>query len=147
MKTGWALTFCALLTSLQGCGTAQARPVPFEHRILLEASSEKTEEGLREILGDTPILSDRDGLLQTDWIEGWGDRPFGLLQRNWRRRVRLAIRREPAGSGMAVSVRSRIEEKPPGGSMSLRWRRAPSDGTVEQEFLEMLKTKMTSGAP
>lgn len=147
MRAGRVLLGCALLISLQGCGALQARPDSFKHRLLFSSSTEQTKNTIREILGETPVRAAESGMLQTEWVEGWGDRRFGLMGGTWRRRFRLTIRLEPAGQGTRVWVHAQVEEKAPGGRLGLQWRRAASGGEIEKEFLDKLKQRLEPNGP
>jgi hypothetical protein len=41
-----------------------------------------------------------------------------------------------------VSVNAQVETKPPGGSQAYRWNRIPSDGAIEQEFLQKVENML-----
>lgn len=82
-------------------------------------------------------------MIRTGWVEGWGERRFGLLGGSWRRRSRMTVRIRPSGEGTAVSVSVQTEEKAPAGRLGLRWQRAAADPSIETEFFQRLEEELS----
>lgn len=92
-------------------------------------------EGIR-----VKTVDEEKGIIKTQWVKGWSGRTTGsLLEGQWQKRYRLTIKINGEQNKTYVSVNAQIEEKPPGGSGAYRWRRTPSDGVIEQEFLKKLE--------
>ncbi|HHT9136896.1 MAG TPA: outer membrane protein assembly factor BamC [Candidatus Wunengus sp. YC60] len=84
------------------------------------------------------------GVLRTRWIKGWSaDKTTGLLlEGHWQERYRLLIKVNDEQGKTYVSVNAQVETKPPGGSQAYRWNRIPSDGAIEQEFLQKVENML-----
>lgn len=112
---------------------------------VLNAPPEAVWQASLAVLEGAPMRAaaqDR-GMIQTGWVEGWGERPFGLLGRgSWRRRSRMTVRLSPSGEGTAVSVSIQAEEKAPAGRLGLRWQRAAADPADEAEFFKQLEEEL-----
>ncbi|MBI1953531.1 MAG: hypothetical protein HYS41_05340 [Candidatus Omnitrophica bacterium] len=134
--------------ALPGCATLASQPILSSHRLELPVKPEAAWQAIHAVLGKTPLRSvDRaQGVIQTGWVEGWGDRRFGLMGGSWHRRYRLTISLKPLEGGSQVAVASQQEEKAPAGRLALRWRRVPSDGSVETDFLNRLKAQAGSSS-
>lgn len=143
MGTGRGWAACFLFLTLPGCAVLPPRPGFHSPHLEAELSApaDQVWEAVQAVLAGAPRrATDRErGIVRTDWIEGWGDRPFGLFGGSWRRRVRMTVRVEPLGSGSRLSVSTQTEERAPGGRLALRWQRIPSDGAVEREFMEQVR--------
>ena len=84
------------------------------------------------------------GVLRTQWVKGWStNKTTGLLlEGDWKERYRLLIKVIDEQSRTYVSISAQVETKAPGGSQAYRWTRIPSDGAIEQEFLEKLERNL-----
>lgn len=103
-----------------------------------------------EVLKDLPIKKVDAGRekLETEWMEGWGARPFGpfrggVLGGQWMRRMMLLVRLKPEDSGgTEIRLVSRIQEKAPGGTQATRWQPVPSEGKMEREIFERIEREL-----
>lgn len=136
----------ASLFPLPGCATLATQLGPPSSQARLEVPQAQAWEAIHDVLERTPIRSENQaqGVIRTNWVEGWGDRRFGLLGGSWRRRYRLTIWIEPIGDKSLVKIRTDVEEKAPGAATAFRWRRVRSDGSIEADFLNRLQAQVTS---
>lgn len=125
-----------------GCATLNFQDAQPDYRARYPVPAERVWEAVVEAFDDLPqgTVDANQRVLETEWMEGYGERPFGpfgggLMGAQWKRRLKILARVEPLGAQQAeLRLISRVEEKPPGGPRAYRWQRVPSNGKMEEEI-------------
>ncbi len=142
------LTSCAAVSSLK-----QSAPEA-THVGVVARPYETTWKGVMMAMNDASLQTvDKErGYVQTHWVQGWGDKKFGVLAPlgsggSWQRRARCRIWLHPQNDSTAVKVQLDIEEKPPGGAMAYRWTRVvPTAEELKDVFRSIEAHSMTMKA-
>lgn len=116
---------------LGGCATVSG-PGQATERVF-DAPYDAVWRAALEAVGEVPLhrADVGQGLIETSWHEGYGERTQGLFLGGgtYRRRARYVIRIRREGSSAArVLVHPVVEERAPGGSRALRWERIQPSG-------------------
>ena len=143
------LSFALFTAILAGCATQgfKLRNMAGVSRYFNTDKNTVWDAVIRSTEGVPVEMKDREkGVLRTQWVKGWSaDKTTGLLlEGHWQERYRLLVSVHEEQGKTYVSVNAQVETKPPGGSRAYRWSRIPSDGAIEQEFLEKLENILDS---
>ena len=141
------LSFALFTAILAGCATQgfKLRNMAGVSRYFNTDKNTVWDAVIRSTEGVPVEMKDREkGVLRTQWVKGWSaDKTTGLLlEGHWQERYRLLIKVIDEQSRIYVSISAQVETKAPGGSQAYRWTRIPSDGAIEQEFLEKLERNL-----
>lgn len=111
---------------------------------------EEAWEGVTKMLEGLEIdlkeANNATGEIETKWFLRQSDKVMGLAWGGyWKERYKMRLTLVSRGDTTAVTIRSLVEEKRPGGSQAYRWTRKASTGEVEgllfQELDKVLRSK------
>ncbi|MGR3320083.1 MAG: hypothetical protein ACUZ8O_16570 [Candidatus Anammoxibacter sp.] len=148
MKVCYLLLIPALF--LSGCA-ALTRTIPDGDRTsrLFYKSYDNTWNAVILALETAPldVVEKGDGFIKTGWITVRSDKEFsGILStKQWKERFRLLISvtsMPTLGASTEVAIIVHTEEKPLAGIEAFHWKRKASDGTIERNVLERVKSNL-----
>ncbi|HHT9119990.1 MAG TPA: hypothetical protein ACFYD3_05540 [Candidatus Hypogeohydataceae bacterium YC41] len=114
-----------------------------------KAGFEETWQGamktLEELGIDIKEAKKDTGEIETNWFYREGEQAMSILHRGyWKERYEVFLTLAPRGDTTVVNIRSRAEEKAPGGTQAYKWTRKASTGEVEEFLLTEIGKTLAS---
>jgi hypothetical protein len=126
-----------------GCASTPVAPAALGH---IDAPYRATFDAAKRALAPASIenADEKAGAIETGWSESLDESKTQgvVLEGYWVERRRYFVRLWPDGARTAVEVAVRAEERAPGGTRAIRWRRKDVPPAVAEDLIAKIRAEV-----